>query len=166
MTKVIFKSFFNHEDERMAHLGVFTDDGLEIPVNISVGDATGQNLEEDSIYQASLWSDEYKISIYADKEERAAAGEGMGAVSLIPIGTFPADHDWDNFVPTGLVLFSGNVTDVRLNEETGEDEPTCFVDIQSYGFSFTLHYYGDEMIEEGYIITGTAWLYGDLYEEK
>ena len=58
---------------------------------------------------AELWSNEYEVSIYSSEEEYRAAGTSMAPISMIPMGTFPANPVQKDFRQNAMILFTGIV---------------------------------------------------------
>ena len=90
----------------------------------------------------------------------------MAPVSMIPIGTFPANPEQDDFQQNAMILFTGFVREVERNPEPEDGAPFWKIRIETYGLVFDLYYFEDEPVEPGYLIHGRAWLYGRLHKSE
>lgn len=88
----------------------------------------------------------------------------MAPVSMIPAGTFPANPDEKDFQQSPVIVFSGEVLEVEENPEYGPDEAICCVTVQTLEMvvNVFLRIACEEQITVGGILSGTAWLFGDI----
>ena len=160
MTKVRLGSCFDYDGEQMARLTIL-DAEMEIPINISIGDNTEQNLTVGEVYDAEIWTDEYELSIHTPEDSLAQVGSKEPA-TLIPSGTFPADPNNKEFKENGMIIFTGVVRSIECYPDADEDDPKCKLTIEAYCLTFDLYYFGDDHVKVGYVIDGSCWLYGNL----
>lgn len=134
----------------------------DIPVNVSLEESSDPDLCEGQHCTVQLWSNEYSISIYSSVEEYRKDGTGWAPISLVPSGTFPADLKRKDFKQNATIVFTGIVREAERTPLTEEDAPTWRLRIETLGFMFDLYYYGDKILEPGFVVDGVVWLYGTL----
>ena len=84
----------------------------------------------------------------------------MAVQSMIPTGTF---HPFsENSQPEPTILYSGIVKSVDIDKEAAEDRPNYLLEIETYGMTFSLYVRHEGEIQAGDIVSGSAWIYGDL----
>ena len=160
MNKTVFGGYMElNEEETLARVYMSDD---EVPVNISLDEESDMALETGVDCSVDLWSNEYEVSIYPSEEEYEKADTKMATISMIPMGTFPANNEWENFKQNAFVLFTGIVREVERNPEPEEGAPLWRLRIETYSFAFDLFYFEDEPFEPGFIVHGRVWLYGTL----
>ena len=94
---MIFGNYMDYsENETLARVYVSTDD-VRVPVNISLDEGSDVTLREGDLCDAVLWSNDYDVQIFASDEEYRKADTQMAPVSMIPMGTFPANPDQKDF---------------------------------------------------------------------
>jgi len=161
---MIFNSYLEYsEDEMLARVQVQTED-LPVPVNISLDEGSDMNLEEGDSCEAALWSNEYEVKIFSSDDEYRKAGTQMAPVSMIPIGTFPANPDQEDFQQNAMIYFTGFAREVERNPNPEEGAPVWRIRVETYGLTFDLFYFEDEPVAPGYLVHGRAWLYGELHK--
>ena len=162
MSKFFFYDYIDYEEGRMAH--VCTTDMNEIPLNIHIdNDDEFPDLKdrECEINVAGVTGD---IQVYPEAKAFYEAGTGFYEKSLIPVGTFSVPGNEDTFRPSADVIFTGQVLDVQWNPDSEPGEPNCCILIETLGFEFSLFLEYDGEIEKGYIVSGSAWLFGEIGE--
>ena len=162
MSKFFFYDYIDYEEGRMAH--VCTTDMNEIPLNIHIdNDDEFPDLKdrECEINVAGVTGD---IQVYSEAKAFYEAGTGFYEKSLIPVGTFSVPGNEDTFRPSADVIFTGQVLDVQWNPDSEPGEPNCCILIETLGFEFSLFLEYDGEIEKGYIVSGSAWLFGEIGE--
>ncbi len=153
------------EDEALARVYVSADD-VKVPVNISLDESSDVTLREGDRCDAVLWSNDYDVQFFASDEEYRKADTQMAPVSMIPMGTFPANPDQKDFKQNAMILFTGFVREVEQNSEPEDGAPIIRIRIETYGLTFDLYYFEEEPVEPGYLVHGRAWLYGALQKAK
>lgn len=155
-----FYGFSDYEDGKIAHLE--TSGEIEIPVNIFIDNAD----EIGDIGECSCSIDVFAVGngvvIYSSADDYYAADTKMDVISMIPVGTFPAKEDDENFEQSPHIFFTGKVTDVDYNENSNNDKPNYCITIETVELTFQLYLRYDSIIEVGNIAQGVVWLYGDM----
>ena len=163
---MIFGNYMDYsENETLARVYVSTDD-VRVPVNISLDEGSDVTLREGDLCDAVLWSNDYDVQTFASDEEYRKADTQMAPVSMIPMGTFPANPDQKDFQQNAMILFTGFVRAVERNPEPEDDAPIYRIRIETYGLTFDLYYFEDEPVEPGYLVHGRVWLYGELHRSE
>ena len=157
---MVFKRYIQYSEEETLAAVLASQD--MVPVNISLDEGSDMNLETGDECVAELWSNDYEVSIYSNEEEYRAAGTNMAPISMIPMGTFPANPGQKDFRQNAMILFTGIVREAERNPEPEEDAPVWRLRIETYALSFDLYYFEDELIQPGYLVHGQVWLYGAL----
>ena len=160
MNKTVFGGYMEFSEEETLARVYMSDE--EIPVNISLEAGSDMDLKSGEQCDVLPWSDDYEVSVYPSEEEYSKSGSHMATISMIPMGTFPADPEQEDFKQNAFILFTGIVREVERNPEPEEGTPLWRLRIETYSFSFDLYYFEDEPIEPGFIVHGRAWLYGTL----
>ena len=164
MTKFTFFYFTDYEDGKMARLGTVGD--WEIPVNIFIDNAAElEGITEGpcSVDVCGVGSD---VEIFASEEEYRASGSGMDVLSMIPIGTFPADEEDKDFEESPHILFTGKVRAVEWNPAAEEEAPNGCLWVETLGLELKLYVRYEGAVEPGYLVHGVAWLFGDMVQES
>ena len=163
MSRFYFCNYIDYEDGKMAHVSTVEENELdEIPLNIHIDNADQITDMKHCQCDIDVSGVTYDLEVYPSSEAYAEAGTGYAEKCLIPIGTFSVSEDKGSFTPTAHIFFSGRVLEVRWNPDCGPDEPNCCIRVATLGFEFSLYleYHGE--IGEGYIVSGTAWLFGKI----
>lgn len=163
MNRLAFCCFQGYEDGKMASMQTTGDH--EIPVNIFIDNASEMEDAEQGYYYIDVCGVGENIRVFASEEEYREENPDFGVLSLIPVGTFPANPEEEGFEESPHILFSGIVRGVKWNPEAGEEEPNCCILIETLELIITLYLRYDGPVEEGYIAHGIAWLYGDMERE-
>ncbi len=160
MSKFYFYDYIDYEDGKMAH--VCTTDINEIPLNIHIDNDDEYPNPKYCECEIDVAGVTGEINVYKSSEAYYDAGTGFADMSLIPAGTFSVSENADKFRPSADIIFSGQVLDVQWNPSSGPDEPNCCIRVATLGFEFSLYleYHGE--IKKGYIVSGTAWLFGEI----
>lgn len=162
MTDFRFCGFSDYKDGKMAHLETME---YEIPVNIYAEADSDFSLEEGDICSVYIYGSGRNIRFFADENALEASGSQMAPVSMIPMGTFPADPEDKGFQGSPHIMFSGKVTGGETNPDAGPDEPNFCLTVDT--LEMTVHvfvrYEGDITI--GGILSGVALLYGDIVKK-
>ena len=163
---MIFNSYLEYsEEETLARVQTPVEE-LLVPINISLDEGANMDLKEGDLCSAALWSNDYEVEIFSSEDEYRKSGTKMAPVSMIPIGTFPANPEQDDFQQNAMILFTGFVREVERNPEPEDGAPFWKIRIETYGLVFDLYYFEDEPVEPGYLIHGRAWLYGRLHKSE
>ena len=160
MNEAVFGEYMAYSGEETLARIYLGDE--KIPVNISLEEGSDPDLESGMICSAEIWSNEYEIGVYSSEEEYEEEETGMATVSMIPMGTFPADEKQENFTQNAFVLFTGIVREVEPNPAPKEDDPLWRLRIETYALTFDLFYYENEPVEIGSVVEGQVWLRGTL----
>ncbi len=162
MTKLTFHYFMNHDEGKMARMT--TSEGMEIPVNIFIDNAADVEDFPEGPCCVDICGVSGDLKIYASEEEFRAVEPRRDVTSMIPIGTFPADGDDKSFKQSPDVLLSGKVLDVGWDPDAGPDEPNCCLVIRTLEMEVNIYLRNNKPVEEGYIVCGSAWMFGGLLE--
>ena len=159
MTKVRFYHFMRYEDGKIANVDLSEE---EIPLNIFIDNAEelGDLAECDA--EIDIYGVSGGVDVYKTEDEYYAQGNNMAAQSMIPTGTFWVSDETKESGPQPTILFSGIVKSVETDEEAAEDRPNYLLVIETYGMTFSLYMRHDGEIQAGDIVSGRAWIYGDL----
>ena len=164
MSKLIFSYFQDYEDGKMARMR--TTGEYEIPVNIFIDNASELEGVKKGYCNIDICAVGNDIDIYSSEEDYWQADSRMDIISMIPLGTFPADPDDADFEESPHILFTGKVLDVKWNPAAEEGDVNCCIRIETLGFTFNLYLDYDKPVEKGYIVHGVAWLFGDMEMEE
>lgn len=165
MNKAVFGCYMDYdEEETLARINLIEDGGLEVPVNVSLDDESDMDIENGERCEAELWSNEYEVSFYPSEEAYYKADTSqMAAISMIPMGTFPASSEEEkDYKQNAMILFTGIVREVAVNPNRETDEPKYWLRIETFALTFDLYYYGTETVEPGFLVHGEVWLYGQI----
>jgi len=159
MSKFHFYRFENYKEGKMAVLDAI-DVPCPYPVNVYIDnyeDAV-KTPECDVVIDVHGVCEDLKIFESEDETEI----DGMAAISLIPMGTFPLDPG-EGASPH--VLFSGKIVYVEKNPDP-QGEINYFLRIETYGMIISTYIHSDFEIWEANFASGVAWLYGDMISER
>ena len=159
MTKVHFYHFVNYEDGKLANLDL-SEDG--IPVNIFIDNAEELGDLPECDAEIDVCGDSWGVDVYKTEDEYYAQGNNMAAQSMIPTGTFWVTDRTKQSRPEPTILYSGIVKSIDTDENAAEDRPNYLLEIETYGMTFSLYARYDGEIQAGDIVSGSAWIYGDL----
>ncbi len=159
MTKVHFYHFVNYEDGKLANLDLSED---EIPVNIFIDNAEelGELLECDA--EIDIYGVAQDVDVFKTEDEYYAQSNNMAVQSMIPTGTFWAADKNNQSGPEPTILYSGIVKSIDTDENVAEGRPNYLLEIETYGMTFSRYVRYDGEIQVGDIVSGSAWIYGDL----
>ena len=163
MSRLKFCYFTDYEDGKMARM--LTTEEMEIPVNIFIDNANEIGDAHEGYCNIDICGIGSSIEIFSSEDEYAASDSQMAVVSMIPMGTFPVNPDDKDFEESPHILFTGKVLDVEWNPEAEEDEANCCLLIETLELLVNLYLRYDKPIENGYIVHGVAWLFGDMEME-
>ena len=165
MSKFYFHSFCDYrDDEKLAELN--TTDGLEIPMLICIDNyAEVADMKEGYCY-IDVMGIGKNVEVYPTIEAFKCSHEGVHYISMIPIGSFSLKEDDEDFEKSPRILFSGILRAFERNVSAEEDEPNVCLTVETLEFTvnFLTHYDGD--LDVGYIVCGSAFLYGDLIPDE
>ena len=165
MCKAVFDAYMKYdEDETLARVIVGED---EVPLNISLLDGSDRDLAQGEACGAFLWSTDYEMTAYPTEEEYYEKDDShMASVSMIPMGTFPAEPEQEDFQQNAFILFSGIVREAERNPQPEEGAPLWRLQVETYALTFDLFSFEEEQILPGAVVHGHAWLYGKLKRTK
>ena len=159
MTKVHFYHFVNYEDGKLANLDLSED---EIPVNIFIDNAEELGDLPECDAEIDVYGISQGLDVFKTEDEYNAQSNHMAVQSMIPTGTFWVTDRTRQSRPEPTILYSGIVKSVETDEEAAEDRPNYLLEIETYGMTFSLYVRHDGEIQVGDIVSGRAWIYGDL----
>ena len=160
MSRFNLCGFTDYEDGKM---GRFETAGpIGMPVNIFIDNAADFTGEERGLCSVDVSGVGRDIQVYESEETYLATDPKTDVPSLIPMGTFSPSDDGESFDQSPDTSFTGRVLDVDWDREAGEDEPNCCMLIETLELTFSLYLRYDRAVKKGYVVHGTAWLFGDL----
>ncbi len=159
MTKVHFYEFIPYEDGLMGNFDLLEED---VPINIFIDNADEFKDLSECDAEVEIYGVYQGLKVFKTEEEYNASGTHMAVESMIPTGTFAPKGKQDGFQQSPTILYNGIVKDVDKDEEAEEGRPNYCLTIQTYGMTFKLFARYDGQIEKGNIVSGNAWLYGDI----
>ncbi|MBR4206706.1 MAG: hypothetical protein IKQ92_14630 [Clostridia bacterium] len=159
MSKFNFEGFIDYEDGQMAHVYTVGD---RIPLNIHIDNADLFCGLKEGPCEIEVCGVTEEIKVFPSEEAYYESGTHFAMPSLIPIGTFPMTVYEDMFEPSADILFTGKILGVRRDLCGEKDEPNCCLRIETLGFEFSLWLRYEDEANEGDIVSGMAWLYGEL----
>ena len=163
MSTFIFESYIDYEDGRMAHVYTMEDDDVSgVPLNIHIDNTDLYPALKKCLCEMTVCGIAGDLDIYTSSDEYKNAGTGFTEKSLIPAGTFPLPGKEESFKPSAHIIFSGKVLDVMKNPDDNPNKPNYCLWIETLGFCFALYLRDEGLIEEGYVVSGSAWLFGDI----
>ena len=155
-----FDGYTDYEEGKLARVETMES---EIPVNIHAEDDSDFEMESGEICTVDIYAVGNQISVYPSEEAYGKSDNYMAAISMIPMGTFPANPEDKNFKQSAHILYTGKVLSVeKYSQQKDKNEPDYLLSIQTYEMEFQLYTYYDGLIENGYIIHGIAWLFGNI----
>ncbi len=161
MTKLQFCYFMDYEDGKMAR--VETTGEYEVPFNVFVDNADQfEDAAEGICFLMDINGVGSDIRFFRDEEEFKASGSNFAVPSMVPMGTFPANADEEGFQESPHILFAGIVKDFAWNLGAGEREPNLGMEIETLDMTVNLYMRYDGPVEKGYVVYGSAWIYGNL----
>ena len=153
----------DYEDEKIARVETTDHEGMEIPVNIFIDNPDDCENAKEGPCTIDICAVGSNIRIFSSEEDYDNDETNkMASVSMIPMGTFPANDDWEHFEQSPHILFSGKVLAVEWNPSAEPDEPNCDIVIETLGFTFNLYLRYEGKVAVGNIVHGVAWLFGDM----
>ena len=158
-----FHGYLDCEDGKMAEMETTWD--LPIPVNVFIENYHEACDAKEGFYELDLYAMGSGIKVYRTEAEYDASDERMAPVSMIPVGTFPADPEDKTFKESPHILFSGKVVDALWDSEAEPGNANCCMLIETLGLSMTLYAICDRPVEKGSIVHGLAWLYASMPKE-
>ena len=159
MTKVHFYAYIPYEDGLM---GNFDLSEYEIPINIFVDNAEDLPDLKECDAEMDIFGIAQGFKLFKSEAEYEAAGTNMAVQSMIPSGTFGVLSKDKKVTPAPEIIYNGIVNTVEKDEGASENQPNYCLEIETYGMTFHLFVHTDEEVCVGDIISGGAWLYGDI----
>lgn len=87
-----------------------------------------------------IYGDGRDIMVFGSAEEYRKDSESkMAVISMIPIGTFPAGDNANEFSMSPYILFTGKVLDFECDIYAEPDEPNYVATVETLGFIFRLY---------------------------
>lgn len=159
MTDLYFDSYKDGSEGRMARMYTM-EEGM--PLNIHLQPGSDMNLKKDTVCSVDIYADECEFSWFESEEEYLESGQLMAPQALLPAGTFDETPDGKPVQESPFVLFSGEVTDLEEKPQYDENDPPDYLaTVKCYGITIKMYLWCDDVqIEKGFILTGTAWLFG------
>ena len=138
-----------------------------IPLNIFMEPDSDRDLEEGDPCEIEVYGYSHDTKAFPDEAVYYAAGGNFAPRSLIPCGMFPSDPDDERtFTQSPVIMFSGEVHYVEKDPFQRDDGPDYLLAVETYDLNMKLYAACDEEIEEGYIVSGTAWLCGTFTKKS
>jgi hypothetical protein len=159
MSDFTFCRFTDYEDGKMARLETIES---EIPLNLFAEPDSDFTIKENELCIVNIYGIGSNVKVYNDEETYKSSGSKMASVSMIPIGTFPINPDDEDFQESPHIMFTGKVTAVEFDSDAREDEPNYFVSVKTLEMDANIFLLYEGVIKVGEIISGIAWLYGDV----
>ncbi len=141
---------------------VETTDGYEIPFNVFIDNADEYPDAAEGPCGIEIYGIAVDVDVYATDEEYFAAEPMMDKISMIPAGTFSPDGSDDPGSQSPHIIFSGTAAGVAWDPDADDGAPNCCITVETLGFSFDLFLRRDEPVNNGDIVHGVAWIYGDI----
>ena len=163
MTKVHFHTYIPYEDGLM---GNFDLSEYEIPINIFVDNAK----DFPGLVECDAEMDIYGVAqgfrLFKSEKEYEAAGSNMAVQSMIPSGTFSVLSEDKKVAPSPEIIYNGIVKTVEKDEDAPANRPNYCLEVETYGMTFHLLVHTEEEVCVGDIVSGGAWVYGDIVVEE
>lgn len=159
MTEFVFCGFSDYEDGKIARLET-KETG--IPINVYAEEGTDFSLTKGERCKVDIVAVGSNIKIYKNEEDYKKTGTPFAPISLIPTGTFPGSQCYKDFEENAYVLFSGKILEAEMNPEPDEDGPNCCALVETLEMSIRVYFRTSEPDKFGGIISGNAWLFGDI----
>lgn len=167
MTKLKFLCFMDYEDGKIAQVETCDDEGMEIPFNIFIDNADECMNAQEGLCTIDICGVGSDIQIFCSEEDYCKDEENiMAPISMIPMGTFPTNNEWEHFEQSPHILFSGRVLAVEWNPSAGPDGLNCDIVVETLGFTFDLYLHHEGNVEAGSVVHGVAWLFGNMVMDE
>ncbi len=163
MSKFVFSYFMDYEGGKIARMYTAQQG---IPVNIFIDNAADFKDVAEGPCSIDVYGVGSNIQIFPSKDSYFEANFGLDSTAMIPMGTFPANKDEEDFEQSPHILFTGKVLKVEPEPCDNPDDPNYCLLIETLEFEFNLIIRYDSPVEVGSIIYGVAWLFGDLVLEN
>ena len=165
MTKVHFYHFMRYEEGKLANVDLLE---YGVPAYIFIDNSKELEGLQECDAEIDIYGVAGAVDVFKTEEEYRAQGKNMDVQSMIPMGTFWVKDKTKKSGPEPTILYSGIVQSVERDEEAAEDRPNYLLEIATYGMTFSLYVRHGGEIQAGDIVSGSAWIYGDLkpVEEK
>ena len=159
MTKVHFYTYIPYEDGLMGNFDLLE---YEIPINIFVDNAEDFSGLKECDAEMDIFGVAQGFRMFKSEKEYEAAGSNMAVQSMIPSGTFFVLSEDKSVAPSPEIIYNGIVKTVEKDEEAPKNRPNYCLEIETYGMTFHLLVHTEEEVSVGDIVSGGAWLYGDI----
>lgn len=136
-TEVIFRKFFEADDNMLGHFRM--EKGYHIPLNICIDNMHEVEIQPDEVQSITIHSISREIEVYPTEEMYEKSVGAWAPISLIPIGTFPADDEDEEWEASAHILFSGKVLEVDYNSDAEPERPNYALLIETVDMMFILH---------------------------
>lgn len=163
MTDFRFCGFTDYNDGKLAHLETMESG---IPVNIFAEPDSDFSLQEGDICSVDIYGEGSNIRFFTDEKAYSASGSQMAPVSMIPMGTFPADPEDKDFQGSPHIIFTGKVIDGKAYPDAVSTEPNFCLMVETLEMILEVYVRYEGNISTGGILSGVAWLYGDILKKQ
>jgi hypothetical protein len=163
MTKVHFYRYIPYET---GFMGNFDLSEYEIPINIFVDNAEDFPDLKECDAEMDIFGISQSFKLFKSEAEYEAAGTNMAVQSMIPSGTFSVLSEDKKFAPSPEIIYNGIVKSLEKDDDAQENQPNYCLEIETYGMTFHLFVHIQEEVCVGDIVSGGAWLYGDIVVEE
>lgn len=133
-----------------------------IPLNIHIDNAREMRCLPPGPCRIEVCGIGTELSVYPSEEACRASGEKLTVSALIPMGTFPPGPEHPEFRESPHILFCGRVLEAEDYPDTGPECPNCGAVVETAGLTFRLIFRAGEPVKKGCVISGVAWLFGDM----
>ena len=154
-----------YEDNRgSGHMARVETSEEQIPVNIFMEPESDFSLREGDPCETDVYGVSRDLKAYPTEEAYYNTSENkLAAKALIPSGTFPFDPEAnDTFKQSPWIIFSGKVLYAEKNPEPDGKAPDYFLAVETFDMTLLVYAACKDEIEEDYIVSGTAWIFGVL----
>ncbi len=161
LTKFRFRCFIDCEEGKIAQ--VETTGDMEVPMNILCDENTDFSLAGGDLCEIDVCGVANGVELFKNEDEYYATGSMFAVPSIIPSGSFPSDGNAESGpgqVP--VIMFTGTIRAVEKNPEPKPDEPGYRLEVETLEMSMSLYLNYDGELKEGSVISGEAWLFGDV----
>ena len=152
-----FQYFKDHGKGKLAR--VETSE-TRIPLNIFAEKGSDFDLAAGEVCEIQVCGVGSGFSFFDSEEAFKAKNGNFATMSMIPIGTFPSDENDANGEESCHILFSGMVLHSQFDPDAPEPNARLFV--QTLDMMIIVGTNLDKPVEPLSIVSGVAWIYGDV----
>ena len=159
-TMFIFHSYVPYDDKNDHGFlaAMETTDG--IPVNVFAEPGSSNDLQDGDTCEVLVYGVCSDLTVYTSEEQYRAADTPLDVIAMIPAGTFSPDPENTDFKQSPWIIYSGKIIQAQKLEAEDERRPNYFIVVETLGMTIGAYTHFNDEIEPGYVVHGTAWLYG------